>query len=96
MLQNEEVIDTVIDLRRRLEAKYGWDLGEAEEGIQVDAKTAWWMQVRTREFENSLENRMFFMIRGRSMLNWPMFNMDLQECFRPIIILKFLDIRKIH
>ena len=38
MLQSEEVIDTVIDLRRRLEAKYGWDLGEAEGGIQVDAK----------------------------------------------------------
>ena len=38
MLKSDELIDIVVDLRERLEQKYGWDLGEGEGNIKVDAK----------------------------------------------------------
>ena len=38
MLQSKELIDTVVDLRTRLERKYGWDLGRGHGSIQVDVK----------------------------------------------------------
>ena len=38
MLKSDELIDIVVDLRERLELKYGWDLGEGEGNIKVDAK----------------------------------------------------------